>query len=181
MSFEQFLRLHTMFMGSLKSRQCTGTHRPRVKLGVPGRSHRDLPIRAEKHRSARRCFARTRSTSSPRRTCGRTRSLRRPALSEPRISRGGGLVSPVGLIEIYPSAPRNTDPRGVPSRASGAERCHRIPWLAAPLPASLLRPIPARPVLWPPASLRKLLARHCLSRAPCFSRSTLHASEHAHR
>ena len=36
------------------------THRPRERLGVPGRSHRDLPIRTEKHRSARRSFARER-------------------------------------------------------------------------------------------------------------------------
>ena len=39
------------------------THRPRGRLGFPGRSHRDLPIRAERHRSARRFFARERPTS----------------------------------------------------------------------------------------------------------------------
>ena len=31
------------------------THRQRGRLGVPGRSHRDLPIRAEKHRSTGPC------------------------------------------------------------------------------------------------------------------------------
>jgi hypothetical protein len=39
------------------------THRPRGKLGVPGRSHQDLPIRAEKHRSARRSFVRARAAA----------------------------------------------------------------------------------------------------------------------
>ena len=42
------------------------THRPRGKLGVPGRSHQDLPIRAEKHRSARRSFARARAAANMR-------------------------------------------------------------------------------------------------------------------
>jgi hypothetical protein len=33
-------------------------------------------------------------------------------------------VSPIGLVDIYPSVPRNTDPRAVPSRASAKRRSH---------------------------------------------------------
>ncbi len=34
------------------------------------------------------------------------------------------MVSPIGLINIYPSVPRNTDPRAVPSRASAKRLNH---------------------------------------------------------
>ena len=49
---------------SAPARHARTTHRPRERLGTPGRSHRDLPIRAEKHSSARRSVARARPTSS---------------------------------------------------------------------------------------------------------------------
>jgi hypothetical protein len=44
------------------------SHRPRVRLGVTDRSHRYLPICAEKRRSARRSIARERQTSQARLT-----------------------------------------------------------------------------------------------------------------
>ncbi len=43
-------------------------------------------------------------------------------------------MSPIGLIDIYPSVPRNTDPRAVPSSASS-----KLERLSRPGPASSLR------------------------------------------
>ena len=80
----------------------TGTHRPRERLGVPGRSHRDLPIRAAKHPSARRSFARARSTSSPPPCWPHPPPARRLALAEPRGGRSAG---------------RSTGPCAVPSES----------------------------------------------------------------
>ena len=45
------------------------SHRRRVKLGVTDRSHRYLPILAEKHRSARRSIARELQTSQSSVSC----------------------------------------------------------------------------------------------------------------
>ena len=78
-----------------------------------------------------------------RQQCPQGLSVLLPALtrlSEPHIGRGGGLVSPVGAIEIYPSAPRNTHPRGGPARAP-AQRLRRGEHAAAPGP-SAGRPCP---------------------------------------
>jgi hypothetical protein len=98
------------------------THRPRGRLGVPGRYHRDLTNRAEKHPSARCFFVRARAAAHMRPHPPPPPGRRRPTQSEPRIGRGGALVSSVGPIKIYPSAPRNTDPRGVPSCAPAPPR-----------------------------------------------------------
>ena len=47
-----------------------------------------------------------------------------PQLTKLGIGRKQSLVSPIGLVDIYPSVPRNTDPRAVPSRASAKRRSH---------------------------------------------------------
>ena len=49
-------------------------------------------------------------------------------------------MSPIGLVDIYPSVPRNADPRAVPSR-TGSKRLSRLPegFLARP------RPVPSSP------------------------------------
>ncbi len=113
---------HRIWLGRRTGSACYGASPACWRRCPPGgrgqRDRREERVRAgsarEKHPSARRSFARARSTFSPSPppSWRHPPSPRRLALSEPRIGRGGGLVSPVGPIEIYPSAPRNTHPPG---------------------------------------------------------------------